>query len=47
MERIHLQSEDTINVDLIPESGKFPEEGAWQLPLQIFLPGESHGQKES
>ena len=30
------------DVDLTPESGRFPEGGQ---PTPVFLPGESHGQR--
>ena len=32
------------DIGLIPESGRSPE-GGHGKPLQLFLPGESHGQR--
>ena len=32
------------DVDLIPESGRFPWRRKWQ-PTLVFLPGKSHGEK--
>ena len=42
--------ESTLNagasgdIDSIPVSGRFPGGGHWQ-PTQVFLPGESHGER--
>ena len=32
------------DLNLIPESGRFPREKEW-LPTPAFFPGESHGQR--
>ena len=37
-------AEDIRVTGLIPRSGRFPWRRAWQ-PTPIFLPGDSHGQK--
>ena len=34
------------DVGLIPGSGRSPGEGIWQ-PTPVFLPGKSHGQRNS
>jgi len=35
---------DIRDLGSIPGSGRSPEERKWQ-PTQVFLPGESHGQR--
>ena len=35
---------DIRDTGLIPESGRSPGGGAWQL-TPVFLPGQSHGQR--
>ena len=35
---------NTRDTGLIPESGRSPGGGAWQL-TPVFLPGQSHGQR--